>query len=397
MPPPDIRFAETGPKTAPSAAQRDDGWTPGQKPEAEVMNYMMNAYWKWALYLESLIGIIEQTIDDVKISVTTTLIGSDLLVSGVITFDTDLKSDKSIVFTSLPDPVNGSTIVLKSGRIEANFSPGQKLNLIRRAGWLREFSTVGAGPKQINVYNSEVFIVDNIDDKVYVFDLEGNPLRNFASGAGTALSMKVYNNEIFTISAADQKIYVVDLFGNALRNFTTGIAGPGALDIYDDEIYIINATDQKIYVTDLVGAAVRNFASGSSFIGKIKVYNDEIYIIDKTANLIYVTDLVGVADRNFASGGSNPTAIDVFNDEVFIGDDDDQKVYVTELDGTALRNFASGATALNGVSTFNDEVYIIDVSTDVIFVKSIFTDDTTPAEAYKLKTEVPFAYIGEVP
>jgi len=341
--------------------------------------------------IENLFGLNTQTVDGVTIKWSQL----DSLVTGHIQFDTECKNDKSLDFSDLPAPAGRVDVLFKNSKFEGSINTDNKLNVVRRDGWNKEFTGAWTNAFNIIAYGESIYLINRADNKIFILDLNGNTLGSFAGAWTSAYDVSAYNGELYVADDGGSKIYVTNLQGTALRNFSvTGT--PTVLKTYKDEVFVdVAANTIKVY--DTAGVYSRDITVAVANIAVLDVYNDEIYVTDASSGIVYVYDLAGAAVRNFNIAGGpgwSVSGLEVYNDEVFITDSLTDKVYIHSITGTALRNFGGVGSGPFCITVLDDEVFVPDSATQTIFVKPVQTDDAAPEEAYKIKASVPFSYVA---
>jgi tripartite motif-containing protein 71 len=257
----------------------------------------------------------------------------------------------------------------------------------------RKWGSEGSGDGQfeqpfgINVYNDEVYVVDQNNSRVQVFDLDGTFKRKFGEDHFyVPQSIIVHNNEVFVadgIDTAPHRIIVFGTDGTFVREWIIPAIGwplPVYVDIniYNDEVFTADTgafSASKIRVFTLDGTLKRDWSVEQPW--SIFVYSDEVFVSYNSS--IKIFDLNGALKREQVwSESVEPSSMNIYNDEIFVCDDLTTSIKVFALDGTFKRAFGGSGSGdgqfiqLGGVCVYTGEVYITDYYGHRVQVFSLF-------------------------
>uniref|UniRef100_A0A6C0KDC3 Ubiquitin-like domain-containing protein n=1 Tax=viral metagenome TaxID=1070528 RepID=A0A6C0KDC3_9ZZZZ len=254
--------------------------------------------------------------------------------------------------------------------------------------FIRKFGGSGRGdgqfssPDGICVSNDEIYVADTGNNRVQVFDLEGNFVRKFGMGNLDGPSgICEASGEIYVSSTGQASghgkhcVQVYDLEGNFVRKF--GEKGDSDGQFYmpkgicaNDDIYV--ADRNRVQVFDLEGNFVRKFETGVNS-GGIDVSNGEVYVV-KINHFIEVFDLQGRYIRKIGKWGrrdgelNSPAYICVSNSEIYVSDKGNNRVQVFNLQGKFIRKFGMGnLDGPSGICVSNGQVYVADYTGIKVF------------------------------
>src|SRR5215475_2536664 len=145
--------------------------------------------------------------------------------------------------------------------------------------FLGAWGTFGSGDGQFNLPNGldiegdEVYVSDNGNNRVQVFDRSGTFLRKwgtFGTGDGQfngPAGVDVQGDEIYITDLANNRVQVFDRSGTFLRkwgSFGTGdgqFNTPGRVAVQDDEVYVTDSFNRRVQVFDRNGTFLRSWGS----------------------------------------------------------------------------------------------------------------------------------------
>ena len=117
-------------------------------------------------------------------------------------------------------------------------------------------------PQDVAIYYDSIYVVDTENNRIQVFDLDGNYLTQFGSNGSkpgkmiTPGSIDIHKNLIYVGDAGNERIQVFDLDGNYIHHF--GKYGSNVKEF--NWIAGIDAENDRLYVTDTLNDRVQVFA-----------------------------------------------------------------------------------------------------------------------------------------
>jgi len=156
-----------------------------------------------------------------------------------------------------------------SGRIYVADTNNDRLRVYDAGGNL--LSTIGAAtldiPTDVAVDGSEnIYVTERGDDTVEVFDSSGNLIRTFGGGTLTNPGgIEVHGGSVYIGDDFNNRIVVYDTFGNFDFTFDDGglLDNPEGVEVdYAGNIYVADRADHEIVVFDSGGTKIRTIGSG---------------------------------------------------------------------------------------------------------------------------------------
>jgi hypothetical protein len=233
-----------------------------------------------------------------------------------------------------------------------------------------EFGGDGNGPGEFYnsygvpnmcVFEQELFITDRYNQRIQVFDLDGNFQRELNQNLVEPVKCVVSLREIF-VTDMDVDTYIIkvfDLNGHFLREFPETYYYRDYIDIAassDGELIIV-LMDDKIVKYNRNGEVVVEFKKMVTIRGERNIYyqnlivqpddsgNDLYYlnngrkieVCDKHMNLVETYEL----GYDFHAGNFAVVQNGVTNKEIFVIDNVTQSIKVFDIDGNVLREFGN--------------------------------------------------------
>jgi len=222
----------------------------------------------------------------------------------------------------------------------------------------------------------EIVLADDSDGYIHIFDMYGRLINRFYNAGGIGdieanegLAVGDVNgdgrDEIIHGDRYDDRIYVFDANGNLLnRPFNVGYEQEDRLAVGDvargdgiDEIVLADDSDGYIHIFDMYGRLINRFYNAGG-IGDIEAneglavgdvngdgrdeiihgdrYDDRIYVFDANGNLLNRPFDVGYEQEDeLAAGDVNGDGID----EIILGDASDERIRVFDMEGRVLKEF----------------------------------------------------------
>ncbi len=247
--------------------------------------------------------------------------------------------------------------------------------------------------------NEYVYVVSSGSDEFQVFDLAGTYVTAYGSnGAGdgqfdTPYGIKVYEDEIYVTDQVNNRCQVFNLSGVYQRQWA--VTTPYGIEVYNDEVYI--ATGDTIEVYNKTGTLLRTLGSTGTSNGQfdtikgIRIYDGRLYVVDSANSRVQRLSLFGVFEKKWGSVGTGngqftgPDGIWADGNGVFVSDDDRVQQFTT--DGVFKGKFGSlgsGNDQLDepkGLMIYsgNDRMYIADSANNRISYYDLTSSSRTEA------------------
>jgi len=136
----------------------------------------------------------------------------------------------------------------KNGNIAIADFYNHRLVLKTKSGWKsigkkgRNAASEFHYPTDVHFTKSELYVADAYNNRIQVFDLEGNHLRTFGrpDKLNAATGIYVLDDEVFVTDFENDRVLIYDLEGNLLQTLTEGFSNPTDLIMVDEDLYVIN-------------------------------------------------------------------------------------------------------------------------------------------------------------
>ena len=224
---------------------------------------------------------------------------------------------------------------------------------------LRRFDldSANGSPQGMTTDGTYIYVVDTVDDKVYVHSIDGTRQSSkdfdLISANNSPFSITTDGTYIYVSDFLDADVYVYNLDGtrpDPSRDFNLvgGIGNPTGMTTDGDYIYIsTSSSGNKVFVYNINGTrqADRDFRlnSGNNFSAGMAVDSTYIYVVDQLNGKVFVYSKNGTYEsaRNFDLIRDNSFSSGMTSDGnyLYVVDDGDDEVYVygvpTQFEATA--------------------------------------------------------------
>ncbi len=210
--------------------------------------------------------------------------------------------------------------------------------------------------------NGHVYIGDFLNNRVQVFDLQGNFVRSIAGSFASVLDVAVAEGEDLLFVADFNSVHAFDLQGNPLYKIERNLADPDDMDVTDpvsitvdtvsNSLYVLNRDQEDLlYWYDLDGNLIeRSGADGLGFLPTTSLLDritfdyttNRLYCAFRGSSLITVFQginlwegLFGLQDRAGTDEGlfNTPTGIDFGPDNrMYVMDFDNKDINIIDLE-----------------------------------------------------------------
>lgn len=178
------------------------------------------------------------------------------------------------------------------------------------------FSIYGSGmngvlkkPMGVTVAHNKIYITDTDNNRVQVFDYEGNFILKFGS-AGTdngqfkfPYGIAVDNKgDIYVSDFYNHNIQIFDQNGQYKRNFgipNKDFSGPAGIAIDGNRLYLTDINESKIMIFDMSGKKLKEFGKSGKGKGELgapnflTINNNQIYVSEASNRRVQVFDQSG--------------------------------------------------------------------------------------------------------
>ena len=232
------------------------------------------------------------------------------------------------------------------------------------------FGTSGSNNGQFNnphgiiTNDTHIFIVDFSNERVQVYDHNGNYAYTIGTGSsGSAdgqfnqpVGITANNTHIFVADFGNHRIQIFDVNGTFVSKFGTGSAGTGdgqfrspqRITTNSTHLFVADSSNHRIQIFDINGNYISKFGTGSSGSADgqfsspqgIIATRTHLYVADTNNNRVQVFDHNGNFVNKFGSSGSgngefgNPRAITSTDTYIFVADTGRHRIQIFDHDGT---------------------------------------------------------------
>ncbi len=220
---------------------------------------------------------------------------------------------------------------------------------------------------RINIYaicfdSNKIYFTNFSSTAIFEYDLDTNliryPIDNL--GLNNPKDIKIYNNEIYVADTGNHKIKIFDLSFNLNRSFggfgteDGKLKEPNGIFIYNEQIYVADTNNKRIQVFSLDGDFIRVInLNAPNFNNRIKpinllINNDEIYLIPLksylNSSLVMKFSLDGNFINHFGSNNNiiinnlnNPHCLIKIDNYIAVTDDNSFSIYT--INGSFINKY----------------------------------------------------------
>ena len=238
---------------------------------------------------------------------------------------------------------------------------------------------------------NELFVADGINNKILIFDFNGNPIREFSltdsdTCKGHIHGIAVFEKRIYSVKENNDCIGIYNFEGELLKKF--GSAGkelgkfdsPQNIKIFDNMIYITDNKNKRIQVFDIEGNFIFYFDIQKSELKSdfetpydLEIYQGKIYVTLPKQNNIQIFDLEGnfINNLKISSNVIDPLGITIDNDRIFLTSGDTNQVLILNLKGEVVDTIKSNFFDPHQIVIFKNKIYVLDTRNFLVKIFNI--------------------------
>ncbi|MYD63382.1 MAG: hypothetical protein F4W91_20290 [Gemmatimonadetes bacterium] len=198
-------------------------------------------------------------------------------------------------------------------------------------------------PSGIAYANNRFYVVDGIDDKVYMYTNSGGADFDLDRSNSNPRGIAYANNRLYVVDGIDDKVYVYTSSGQrdtgADFDLRSDNRDPRGIVYANNRLYVVDSRYVYAYTMSGqhdTGATFRLSIFNSNPSG-IAYANNRFYVVDVTDDKVYVYTNSGQrdtgADFGLHSDNSSPSGITYANNRLYVVEKDETKVYVYTMSG----------------------------------------------------------------
>ncbi len=222
--------------------------------------------------------------------------------------------------------------------------------------FITEWGAYGTGdgefrhPRGVAVTPSKVYVVDRDNNRIQVFDLDGNFIAKWGSfGSGDGEFAEPYGiavtlSEVYVVDSYNYRIQVFNTTGGFLRKWGSigsedgEFSYPCGIAVTPSEVYVADTNNNRIQVFDLDGNFISKWGSSGSGDGEFSLPRgifatlSEVYVVDSYNDRIQVFNTTGGFIRSWGSYGFgeaefwNPIAVSIYLNEIYVADTNNHRI-----------------------------------------------------------------------
>ena len=266
------------------------------------------------------------------------------------------------------------------------------------------FGSEGSGdgeflrPRGVTTNSTHIFIADTGNHRIQIFDDMGNYAGQFgsiSSDFGTIddgtfnapIGIATNSTHLFVSDSGNNRVQVFDFNGNFVAKFGSSGSGDGqffsnrGITANNTHIFVADAGNHRVQIFDFNGNFVAKFGgTGPGFRGSgngtdqfrnpqgITANSTHLFVADADNHRVQIFDHTGTFVSQFGGEGNgtgqfdNPVGITIHSTTLFVTDRDNHRVQVFDNAGNYVAQFGGEG---NGTGEFNSPRGIITTSTHI--------------------------------
>ena len=238
---------------------------------------------------------------------------------------------------------------------------------------------------------NELFVADGINNKILVYDLEGELIRYFSlddsnSCKGHIHGITFFEGKIYSVKENTNCIGIYNLEGELLRNFGSSgkelgkFNSPQNIEIFEKKIYVTDNENKRIQVFDLDGNFIFHFdmqksksKNGLETPYDLEIYQERIYVTLPKENSIQIFDLDGNFINNLETSKeiTDQLGITIVNDRIFLVSGDMKQVIILDLNGKVIDLIKGDFFDPHQVVIIKNKMYVLDTRNFLVKIFNI--------------------------
>lgn len=252
------------------------------------------------------------------------------------------------------------------------------------------------GSSGITVVNDQMYVLDQYNNRIEIFDLQGNYISQFGNyGTGNGqfngpIGITSNGTNLFITDYGNQRVEVFDLQGNYRSQFASG--HPYGIATNGTNIFVVDNNFDQINVYNINGKYLTYF--GSYGLGPTNLfYPRDIIVVNSKAYVTDISDFIKIFDLtgnnptkwfgNYGAGngqfnGTGGLATDGKN--IVVGDINGKRFEAFDLSGKYLSETSwVDFQNIKGIAMKDSKIYVTDFTNDevMVFQKNYPAQDLT--------------------
>ena len=163
-------------------------------------------------------------------------------------------------------------------------------------------------PQNIEIFDKKIYVTDNENKRIQVFDLDGNFIFHFdmqenksKKGVETPYDLEIYQEKIYVTLPKENSIQIFDLNGNFMNNLETSkeVTDQLGITIVNDRIFLVSGDMKQVIILDLHGKILDMIKADFFDPHQVVIIKNKMYVLDTRNFLVKIFNLPEAYNQNF--------------------------------------------------------------------------------------------------
>lgn len=298
--------------------------------------------------------------------------------------------DKVVVYNETPPSEKPVTTDTDNQPAANSTTDKYKVNVLTSSS--SQLAAVLAKPMGIAIDKKGfIYIVDQDNNKIVKFSPTGDSLKEWGfigSAPGEFREPKYLafndNNELLVTDTWNQRIQVFNPEGELVTTFNSNFYGPKGIHIYNNLIYVADTGHHAIKIFDKQFNLLNTLGKQGTLLGEFNEptgiaidNNSNLYVVDSKNNRIVKIDKKYKFIKSWLIKGWTDTSAGkeswlAYNkNKLYLSDPVLGKIRVFDPEGNEAEPLLENLPSPSGLTIFNDKLYIVDSSNHKIIAKKL--------------------------
>ena len=247
-----------------------------------------------------------------------------------------------------------------------------------------------SSPIGIATTRTNIFIVDTFNNRVQVFDINGNYQSQFGSQGSadgqfnTPVGITADNTHLYVVDFRNNRTQIFDHSGNHVKSFgSTGTANgqfqfPHHATTNNTHLFVADSGNDRIQIFDKTGNYAGQFGGAGGGDGQFNVprgittNGTHLFVVDTENDRVQIFFVTGNYVSQFGESGNgtgqfqSPRAITSTNTHLYVTDAENDRVQVYDFNGNFVSQFGENGNGTGqfdeprGIATNNTHIFVTD-------------------------------------
>lgn len=181
---------------------------------------------------------------------------------------------------------------------------------------------VGKGPHFMESYNNSIYVANEDDHSVSVFNTDNMPKVSTIEVGEFPQEVHAYSDYVYVTNSGDGTVSIIDIKNKAVVDTVKVGKGPVSIDSHLGNVYVGNFGSDKVSVINTTTHDVKSITVGKQprSVQSYPLVHPNLYVLNRESETVSVINLTTNTVNDTIAVGKNPLFL--------IGDPDGDAVYV---------------------------------------------------------------------